>query len=127
VEVEPLGDLAGGWDADRLAQVLSNLLANAAIHGKKDGVVRLRLDGTAADSVQFEVWNAGQIPDDRMADLFEPFRGSAERRGARGLGLGLYITREIVRSHGGSIDVRSDEDGTSFRTRLPRVALRQTG
>jgi signal transduction histidine kinase len=54
--------------------------------------------------------------------MFDPFRGSSRRRNASsGLGLGLFIVREVVRAHGGSVDVSSSEPlGTTFSIRLPR-------
>ena len=56
--------------------------------------------------------------------LFEPFQQGADSSGdgPRGLGLGLFIVREIVRAHGGTIDVRSCDDLTTFAVTLPRTA-----
>lgn len=119
----------GVWDADRLAQVLSNLVGNALEHGDQDAPVFLRcLDLEARQVV--EVHNPGSpIPAPQLATLFDPFRqaGVARERGRRrsGLGLGLFIVREIVHAHGGSVDVRSSErDGTTFTVTLPRDARR---
>jgi signal transduction histidine kinase len=58
-----------------------------------------------------------------LAVLFEPFRrGVPEDRSPGGLGLGLYIAEQIVRAHGGAIDVEStEEQGTTFTVRLPRT------
>jgi signal transduction histidine kinase len=54
--------------------------------------------------------------------MFEPFRGSGRHARAKGLGLGLYITQEIVRAHQGSIGVTSNPaEGTSFELTLPRA------
>jgi signal transduction histidine kinase len=73
-----------------------------------------------------EVHNAGRpIADEDRARLFEPFqRGThASAYSARSIGLGLYISREIVAAHGGSIEVRSTAgEGTTFTVRLPRFA-----
>jgi signal transduction histidine kinase len=115
-----LGDTLGSWDPDRLSQLFSNLVANAVQHGVAAGGVAVTVDGRAADSVRVAVHNRGVIPSDRLPLLFEPM---AVRRMEKstGLGLGLFITRELVRVHGGSIDVRSDETaGTTFTVVLPR-------
>ena len=77
------------------------------------------------DSVALAVTNRGAtIPDEAVARLFEPFwqgpaDGSQRRYG--GLGLGLYIVREIVCAHGGTIDVQSKDGLTTFTVRLPRA------
>ena len=81
------------------------------------------LAGDGVD-VQLEVTNRGQaIAPDLIDSLFEPFRqGAAQRAKPRpsGLGLGLFIARHIVRSHGGTIAVKSDDEATTFTVRLPR-------
>jgi PAS domain S-box-containing protein len=117
--VESLGEFAGAWDADRLLQVVSNLVANAGQHGLGGGDILIKLDGTQRDAVVLEVHNEGAIPAAHLAELFAPFRGRREGKGA-GLGIGLFITREIARAHGGSIEVRSSDGTTSFTVRLPR-------
>lgn len=113
------GDLDGRWDADRLAQAVANLLANAVAHGRDPIVVRARGEG---DEVTVEVSNGGPpIPPDERPYLFEAFRRARTGQGrASGLGLGLYIVSEIVSAHGGSVNVQSDESGTTFALRLPR-------
>jgi len=124
VQQEGHGDLRGTWDSDRLLQVLSNLVANACQHGAADVPVLVRLDGTSKDRVRIEVRNRGAIPAFLVPELFEPFRSTRHRRDrSRGLGLGLFIVREIVRGHGGSVDVTSTEaEGTVFVVQLPRHA-----
>jgi PAS domain S-box-containing protein len=121
---EHTGGTVGTWDADRLAQVFSNLVANAVQHGDPAGGVRVRVDGSFADRVRIDVHNLGAIPASELPNLFEPLTGGRRSRaGSRGLGLGLYITREIVRSHGGTIAVTSSEaDGTRFVVDLPRTS-----
>ncbi len=121
------GPSEGVWDADRLAQVLSNLVGNALEHGAQDAPVILRC--VAHDShLVLEVNNPGApIPAPQLATLFDPFRqaGSAREKGRRrgGLGLGLFIVREIVHAHGGEVRVCSSElDGTTFTVTLPRDA-----
>jgi len=123
------GDLRGEWDPARLRQLISNLLGNAAQHGGEAcrAEVSTRADGP--DAVVLAVHNDGPpIPPEALPTIFDPLvRGSSaeqERRRRPGsLGLGLYIAREVVTAHGGSIDVRSSaEDGTVFTVRLPRRA-----
>jgi PAS domain S-box-containing protein len=118
------GDTTGVWDGDRLLQVFSNLLGNALHHGVCDHGCTVTVDGTAHDVVRVKVHNAGAIPPELLPELFDPMTGSGRRReGSRGLGLGLFITRQILQAHGGSIDVcSSDEHGTTFTLILPRAA-----
>src|SRR6185436_14220343 len=101
----------------------SNLLSNAFKHGDPEQAIELRVEGTPT-RVAIVVRNAGAIPADHLPWLFDPFRSISHRKsGAGGLGLGLFITKQIVVAHGGSIDVRScPEDGTAFEVLLPRSA-----
>jgi signal transduction histidine kinase len=127
VEVRAAGDLSGIWDGDRLAQALSNLAANAVQHGRAGTAASIELEGTGAESVVARVRNLGAIPEGARPTLFEPFRRAASSRttGGRrqGLGLGLFIAREIVRAHGGDIVVHAGApDTTVFEITLPRRA-----
>jgi PAS domain S-box-containing protein len=123
VGIEMDGDTMGRWDDDRLAQVFSNLIANALEHSPEGAAVRVSVDARDATSVAIAVHNPGAIPGELVADLFEPFRKARQHAKSRGLGLGLYITRQIVEAHGGTIDVTtSDGGGTRFRVVLPRCA-----
>jgi signal transduction histidine kinase len=76
------------------------------------------------EAVLLSVSNRGPvIPLELVDRLFEPFQQGADSGGKRrGLGLGLFIVREIVRAHGGTIDVRSRDDLTTFAVTLPRTA-----
>jgi PAS domain S-box-containing protein len=116
------GDPRGNWDGQRLGQVVSNLVGNAVAHGKPGGRIDVALRGSA-DHVELAVHNEGPpIPAEMLPVIFEPFR-SGKPRSPSSLGLGLFIVRQIVHAHGGSIDVRSVEgDGTTFTLRLPRRA-----
>ncbi len=122
------GDLRLQADAARLRQVLSNLLNNAIQHGAYRSPVGLRARGES-DAVVVVVSNAGKpIPPAEMTKIFEPLvqvsatSSDIDRRSRTSLGLGLFIVREIVLGHGGTVDVQSSaEHGTSFTVRLPRV------
>lgn len=123
---EVLGhDVHGRWDADRLSQVFSNLIANALRHGRDETAVAVRIDARDASTVRIDVHNLGVVPPALFPSLFEPMAGGkGQVSGAQGLGLGLYISREIVRAHGGQILVSSSEpEGTTFSVLLPRMAV----
>lgn len=116
------GDVAVRWDPDRVSQALSNLVVNAFKYGAQDRPVTVEWDDLGVDvAVRVRNWGA-PIPPDVGSHLFEPFR-QGEQAGAKagGLGLGLYIAREVARAHGGSLEACSSEDeGTVFTLRLPR-------
>ncbi|MDB6134233.1 MAG: histidine kinase [Verrucomicrobiales bacterium] len=124
VELTLEGNLHGHWDGTRLQQVLRNLLSNASAYGTAGEPVRVRVSGDRKE-VRLEVRNTGPAIDPATAaDLFEPLkRGVAPESHANrnGLGLGLYIVREISHAHGGEIEVRSEGAETTFSVRLPRV------
>ncbi len=117
------GDMAGTWDAERLCQVITNLVGNALHHGSADHPVRIAVDGTRPEEVSIAVSNGGTIPAGLLPHLFDPFRGGDREPGRhQGLGLGLFIAHQIVRAHHGTIEARSHNDVTSFRVTLPRHA-----
>jgi two-component system sensor histidine kinase/response regulator len=124
IEVIATGDLNGVWDAERLAQLASNLIGNALQHGKPGEPVEVRADGTRPLTVTLSVTNAGQIPPEVLPNVFDPFRGG-KRHLARneGLGLGLYIVQQIVAAHQGTVDVRNENTShVTFRVSIPRFA-----
>jgi signal transduction histidine kinase len=119
VTVASGGATTGCWDGVRLGQVLANLIGNALRHGLSSEDVTLAVQGTAT-TLSFEVHNGGTIAPELVPYLFDPFRRGAQVR-SEGLGLGLYIARQIVLAHGGTIESRSTGDeGTTFRVQLPR-------
>ncbi len=106
-------------DRDRLAQLLSNLVANAVSHGAPDGPIEV---SATVEQAHFElvVKNAGQINRQALPRLFEPYARPATEGPQAGLGLGLYIVKQIADAHGGELSVCSSElQGTVFTFRLP--------
>jgi len=113
----------GTWDPDRLEALLENLLVNALKYGAADRPVYVGWYAEPTELV-LKVHNHGPpIPPSVLPHIFDPFQ-RGEQHGVRdSLGLGLFIVKQIVAAHGGSIQVRSDrESGTAFVVRLPYAA-----
>ena len=106
-------------DRPRIAQLLSNLLANALTHGTEAAPVIVR--GAVADAIlELSVANKGApIPPAVAERLFEPFYRSSAGSDKQGLGLGLYIASEIARAHGGTLQVTSTSEETRFVLKIP--------
>jgi signal transduction histidine kinase len=124
--METGGDLSGSWDADRLAQALTNLVGNAVQHGTPGTPIGVTARGLA-DEIVLSVHNEGPaIPTEQQEAIFREGRRVGARRPAsdrRHQGLGLYIVERIVAAHGGTVAVRSSpHEGTTFTIRLPRTA-----
>ncbi|HEY0334578.1 MAG TPA: hybrid sensor histidine kinase/response regulator [Stenotrophomonas sp.] len=111
------GELRVHADADRVSQVVSNLLSNAIVHG--GGVpVRVTVDGSAAEGIAVEVSNPGRIDEALIPRLFEPFKSSFQA--SHGLGLGLFIAHQFALAHGGQLEAANREGQVCFVLRLPR-------
>lgn len=110
-------------DASRVAQLLSNLLANALKYGDPQQGVRVVARSDAAGFELSVANGGGAIPPEVRDRLFEPYFRGATPRNQEGLGLGLYIVTEIARAHGGTVDVKSDAVETKFTFRLPQGAV----
>lgn len=111
-------------DADRLAQVISNLLSNARHHGDVGHPIRIAISADDR-TVSLTVRNTAQpIPADVMPVLFDPFKRSSlgNARNVGGLGLGLYIADQITREHRGSLTYRYEAPEVVFEVRLPLTA-----
>ncbi len=113
------GPVLGSWDRLRIDQVLTNLLTNAAKYGpgKPVEVLLESEDGYA----RFTVRDQGiGIPFEHHSRIFERFERAVSSSHFGGLGLGLYIVRQILEAHGGTISVESQPgDGSSFSVTVP--------
>jgi signal transduction histidine kinase len=120
------GDLVISADAPRLHQVLLNLLSNAVQHGDRDKPISLIATGNE-DGIEVRVQNFGRlIAPAALQKIFEPMvratspEAETTEQSKSSLGLGLFIVREIVVGHGGSVTVQSSQAaGTVFTVRLP--------
>ena len=108
-------------DSPRVAQLMSNLLANAVTHGTPDEPILLKaevVDGT----LNMSVANKGApISDELRETLFQPFSQGSTRPSREGLGLGLFIAAEIAKGHGGTLDVTSEDGWTTFHFTMPNA------
>lgn len=126
--IEVSGATEGEWDRPRIGQVFSNLLGNAVQYGFKDPPIQVEIRG-GQDEVVVSIRNDGlPIPPDTINRVFDALvRSSAGESGhgqSNNLGLGLYITKEIVSAHGGTIKVTSSEKhGTKFTAVFPRKPI----
>lgn len=118
----------GVWDCTRLDQVLTNLVSNALKYSPQGGEVRLAIGwdrATEPPTATIAVSDHGHgIPEEEHETIFQPFsRGAAKGSAIGGTGLGLYIVRQIVAGHGGTITVASTPgQGSTFTVRLPAQA-----
>lgn len=120
------GDCSAPGGADRLLQLLSNLVSNALYHGAP-GDVEIRVDEVQGEVV-LSVHNMGAIRAEVLPTIFAPFRGKpSPSRKSPGLGLGLFICQQIASAHSGVLAVQSSEiAGTTFTVRLPNGRLQST-
>ncbi|HEY4157014.1 MAG TPA: response regulator [Polyangiaceae bacterium] len=122
VELALCDACVGWWDRLRLEQILANLLSNAIKYGE-GGPIRVEL-GCDVDSAELTVVGGQPIGEADLGKIFGRFERAGGRRAAGGLGVGLYVTRQIVTAHGGTIEIRSDREVTVVRVSLPRTTLR---
>jgi signal transduction histidine kinase len=122
VHLEKSGPIEGHWDPLRIEQVLTNLVGNALRYSPQTSPVVVRV--STDEPVRIEVIDQGiGIPPNQLGQVFSPFfrAANAQAHHKGGLGLGLHITWEIVRRHGGRIHVTSElGKGSTFTVELPR-------
>jgi PAS domain S-box-containing protein len=110
----------GSYDRDRIFQVVQNLVGNAVEHGAPGRPIVVSL-APAREWCTIAVCNEGpRIPPDVRAHLFDPFYSERRKRRGGGLGLGLYIARQLVEAHRGRIAIDSTDERTIFTVQLPR-------
>jgi PAS domain S-box-containing protein len=115
------GGADGEWDPIRMQQVAVNLLTNALRYSPADTEVTV-IVGADDGRTTLSVHNWGAPIDAQLQEhIFEPFkRGNGPSKGWGGVGLGLYIVKQIVVAHGGTVELSSRaETGTTFTVRLP--------
>lgn len=106
-------------DHSRIGQLLSNLLGNAIAYGAASTPIEVHA-GDDDGVFQLSVANGGEpIPQEAISSLFLPFYSGKDSKGTKGLGLGLYIARQIALAHKGRLDVTSDEHETKFTFVMP--------
>jgi signal transduction histidine kinase len=106
-------------DRGRIGQLVSNLVGNAIDHGAPDQPIQVSA-ATQDGWFELSVTNAGEeIPPAALEHIFHPYARGAHRPNRQGLGLGLYISNEIAKAHGGTLGVISTRDQTSFTFRMP--------
>jgi signal transduction histidine kinase len=125
LELRAEGECVGQWDRLRLEQVVSNLLSNASKYGA-GRPVEIEVDGGEA-SARFSIRDHGiGIPVEDQTRIFERFERAVSDRHYGGLGLGLWIVRQIVDAFGGTIQVESQAGaGSTFTVLLPRAAQKR--
>jgi sigma-B regulation protein RsbU (phosphoserine phosphatase) len=122
IEAEFLFPVPVYCDANRVAQVVSNLVANALTHGAAHGPIFVQ-GGLTENDCEISVRNTGaKISPEALERLFQPFQREDVAPSKQGLGLGLYIASEVAQAHGGTISVTSTEAETCFVLKIPRVA-----
>ncbi len=110
----------GSFDRSKVAQVISNLLRNAFEYAPAGTPISITLL-ERPDSISVEVANEGPaIPPALQETMFDPFR-RGRSASPHGLGLGLFIAKEIATAHGGAVSFTSTEGETRFLLRLPRA------
>lgn len=110
--------IVGSWDQIRIEQAITNLFMNALRHAKGTKIViTVKKDDQWAI---FKIKDSGKgIPEQMQREIFEPFKSAANSK-TKGLGVGLFITKQIIIGHGGQINVDSSPGkGATFTVKLP--------
>jgi NtrC-family two-component system sensor histidine kinase KinB len=119
----PASTVVAAFDADRLDQVLDNLLSNATKHTAPGTMVEVGLTYEGDEIVLRVTDHGGGIGPDELARLFQPFYQTPRGRNYGGTGLGLHISRRIAEAHGGRLWLEETAPGkTTFAFALPKVS-----
>jgi signal transduction histidine kinase len=107
------------FDNKRIAQLFSNLLGNALSHGKADTPVKVKATSGNGE-FRLSISNSGKkIPEATIKNLFKPYYRGEGIGSKQGLGLGLFISSQIARAHGGKMEVESNSEETTFSLVMP--------
>ena len=111
--------ILGMWDKIRIGEVFSNILSNALKYGKGKPIIVVAKKGKSKVTVEIKDKGIG-ISKDEMGQIFELFRRTKVAIEYKGMGVGLYISRQIIEAHGGKLTVKSKEmKGSTFTITLP--------
>jgi signal transduction histidine kinase len=122
IDVEIHGATEGQFDASRIREALNNLVSNAVKYGDKNGRIQVSMTGSDAE-VRIAVMNEGApLSAEVLSSMFEPLKRGPQAGddSPTSLGLGLFIVREIVKAHGGDVEVASADGTTTFTMHLAR-------
>ena len=125
VFVEKRSSVTGAWDPDRIQQVIDNLIGNALKYSPPSGKVTVTVDTIDGQGVISVADQGPGISEADRQNIFGAFFRTSEATSSQapGLGLGLYICRELVRAHDGTIEgLEAAGGGAEFRVSLPAVA-----
>jgi signal transduction histidine kinase len=115
-------DIIGVWDELRIEQVFTNLISNSIKYAPRSPIVIFAKRQNSNIEISVEDYGPG-IPYEHREKLFKRFERLGQSRSLSGLGLGLYITKQIIEAHGGSIEYRpGSKAGTKFIIVLPTTA-----
>ncbi|MFN8525450.1 MAG: PAS domain-containing sensor histidine kinase [Chloroflexota bacterium] len=125
----PKNPIVGWWDRERIEEVLNNLISNAIKYSPAGTAIDVVVEGDESLANVAVVDRGHGIPADILPQIFNRFyRNPSDEQSVRGLGLGLYVTRAIVRAHGGEITAESElGKGTTIRFTLPFHHLPEPG
>ena len=127
VTLETTGNLEGEWDQARIGQVFANLIGNAIQYSLNDSAINIKVNGEP-NQVVISVHNMGEpIAPDKIDSIFSSLIRAVTDEGDHpsnvNLGLGLYITKEIIAAHSGTIEATSSlKDGTTITAKIPKAA-----
>ena len=114
-------------DHNRISQLYSNLLGNATKHGSSEKPIITEVRSENGQFILMVTNSGDRIPEEKIISLFKPFFTTNSANNKSGLGLGLYISSEIAKAHGGNVNVKSIDDQTKFTFSMPTKTLGNIG